>query len=148
MRPPIISFEQAQDHIVQQVLHAEQKPYLALLFGNPNSGKSTLAKRCRDNLYYEHNLMGITPIGRDSPDDWILEYARDFMLIEDIYPGDDINSYLRRLFSRDLDLTILLTPSVSLITPQEWEYFTNKDHFFYQQIDYIVENPLAKVKRL
>lgn len=148
MRPPIISFEQAQDHIIQQVLHAEKKPYLAILFGNPNSGKSTLARSTRDILYYDHQLIGITPFGKDSPDDWILEYARDFMLIEDIYPGDNICSYVPRLFSRDFDLTLFLTPSISLITPQEWEYLTNKDHFFYQKMDYIVENPLAKVKRI
>lgn len=148
MRPAIISFEQAQDHIVEQVLRAEQKPYSALVMGHPNSGKSKLARSCRDFLYSHHHLIGITPISRDSPDNWVLKYAQDFMFIEDIYPGGDINSYLQHLFSRDLDLTLLLTPSVSEIDPQEWEYFTDKDHFFFQHIDYIVENRNARIKRV
>ncbi len=148
MRPAIISFEQAQDHIIKEVLHAEQKPYLVLLMGDPNSGKSTLARRCRESLYNNHQLIGINQISGDNPDDVVFKYARDFMIIEDVFPCGNINSYLQRLFSRDLDLTLFLTSSVSAITEGEWNYLTRRENLFFTNLGYIVENSNARIKRV
>ncbi len=148
MRPAIISFEQAQEHIIEQVLHAEQRPYLALLMADPNSGKSTLARTCRDYLYNNHNLMGINQIGEDNPDNFVLKYARGFLFIEDVFPCGNINGYTQRLFSRDLDLTLFLTPSVSKMTAGEWGYLTERENTFFTDLSFVVENRNARIKRV
>ena len=140
MNTPTFSFEEGIEDVLQQIRTAERKPYITSLHGYPNTGKSRFARHCRDVLYQQDGLVGVTTMTDNQNHQFVRQYGQDFVFLEDMPGVYGAQRYALALFGKRPDQSLLFLWTLS---------FTPATHLdlIAQPYDGIIVNPKAQVKR-
>ena len=138
------SFEQGLEITIETILAASrqttmEKPVVISLHGFPNVGKSTFGRRCRDQLYREHNSIGAVIMRDDQNRAFIYRYAQDFLFIEDQPGVIGVQTYSWDLFGRRPNFYFLMIRETTFPINSAIELLTNP-------YDLLISNPNARDK--